>query len=299
MKVVVFGGSGFLGSHVADALSENGHKVTIYDLRPSPFLKDSQNMVIGDILDPEGVVAVAEGADVIYNFAGIADLEGAKTKPLDTITQNIKGTTILLEAARRVKAKRFVFASTIYVYSDRGGFYRCSKQSAELYIEEFERRYGLDYTVLRYGTLYGPRADKRNGVYRYLKEAVTKKKIVCPGTGEEMREYIHVRDAAQLSVDILSDKHKNKHIIITGHHPMRFKDFLYMAKEILNNDVEINFEKSYSDLTRYNLTPYSFIPKIGYKLTTNSYLDMGQGLLECINEIHSHCIKNEKKMRKG
>jgi len=298
MKVVVFGGSGFLGSHVADALSEKGYDVTIYDLQPSPFLKDSQRMVIGDVLDPERVWAVTEGADVIYNFAGIADIEYAETKSLETIMQNIKGTAILLEAARRAKAKRFVFASTVYVYSSKGGFYRCSKQSAELYIEEFQRRYGLDYTIIRYGSLYGPRANRHNGVYRFLKQAITENKIVYPGNGEEMREYIHARDAARLSAEILSDKHRNKHIIVTGHHPMKFKDFLSMTKEILNDNIEIKFEKPHPDSAHYNLTPYSFIPKIGYKLTTDSYLDMGQGLLECIDEIHSRCVKNEKKMEK-
>ena len=295
MKVVVFGGSGFLGSHVADALSDKGYEVTIYDLKSSPFLKDSQKMVIGDILDSEKVRAATKGADAIYHFAGVADLEGSQTKPLETVVQNIKGTTILLKASRLARAKRFIFASTVYVYSNKGGFYRCSKQAAELYVEEFERRYGLDYTIIRYGTVYGPRTNPHNGVYRYLKQALTENKIVCSGDGEEMREYIHARDAARLSAEILSDKHKNKHVIITGHHPMKFKDFLYMTKEILDNNVEIKFEKPQPDSAHYNLTPYSFIPKIGYKLTTNSYLDMGQGLLECINEIHSHCVKDETK----
>ena len=232
----------------------------------------------------------------MYHFAGIADLDDARTKSLETVIQNIKGTALLLEAARRAKIKRFVFASTVYVYSDKGGFYRCSKQSAELYIEEFQRRYGLDYTIIRYGSIYGPRADHRNGVYRHLKQALAENKIVCSGNGEEMREYIHAMDAARLSVEILTEKHKNQHITITGHHPMKFKDFLFTVKEILGKNIEITFDSPVRDSAHYSLTPYSFIPKIGYKLTTNRYLDIGQGLLECINEIHSSfCGKFEKK----
>ena len=88
-------------------------------------------------------------------------------------------------------------------------------------------------------------------------------------------------------MNILGDKHKNQHIIITGHHQMKARDFLYTIKEILDNKVEIEFNKSNQDSAHYTLTPYSFIPKIGYKLTTNRYFDMGQGLLECMNEIHS------------
>lgn len=287
MRVIVFGGSGFIGSHVADILTESGYNVKIFDLKPSPYLKSDQEMITGNILDEEKVNKAVESCDYIYHFAGISDLDDAKTKSLETIVQNIKGTTILLEAARSVETKRFVFASTVYVYSDKGGFYRCSKQSAELYIEEFQRRFGLDYTILRYGTVYGPRADYRNSVYRYLKEALANKKIVCSGNGEEMREYIHVRDAARLSVEILSDKHKNQHIIVSGHHPMKFKDLLNMVREILGNNIEIKFEAPHPDSAHYSLTPYSFIPKIGYKVSADCYLDMGQGLLECINEIHS------------
>ncbi|UCB57000.1 MAG: NAD(P)-dependent oxidoreductase [Candidatus Omnitrophota bacterium] len=287
MKIIVFGGSGFIGSHVADILTESGHEVRIFDLEPSPYFKANQEMITGDILDEQKVNKAVEDCDYIYHFAGIADLDDARTKSLETVTQNIKGTAVLLGAARRIRAKRFVFASTVYVYSDRGGFYRCSKQAAELYVEEYQRHYGLDYTILRYGSVYGPRADHRNSVYKYLKQAMEEGKIEICANGEEMREYIHVRDAARLSVEALSEKHRNQHIIITGHHPMKFRDFLYTIKEILGNKVKIEFKEVIPNSPHYNLTPYSFIPKIGYKLTANHYLDMGQGLLECIDEIHS------------
>jgi len=296
MKVVIFGGSGFIGSHVADMLTENGCEVTIFDLKPSPYLKPGQEIVIGDILDKGAVDDAVEGCDYIYHFAGIADLDGANTKSLETVIQNVKGTVNLLEAARQAKVKRFIFASTVYVYSNKGGFYRCSKQAAELYVEEYQNRYGLDYTILRYGTIYGPRADYHNSVYRYLKQALEEEKITVFGNGEEMREYIHVRDAARLSIDILSEKHRNQHVIITGHHPMKFRDFLYTIKEILGNKTEIEFKELCTNHSHYNLTPYSFIPKIGYKLTANCYSDMGQGLLECMNEIHSF-TQTEETMR--
>jgi len=171
------------------------------------------------------------------------------------------------------------------VYSQKGGFYRCSKQASEVYVEEFQRRFGLDYTILRYGTLYGPRADERNSVHRYLKDAFDSGRLSCDGTGEEIREYINVRDAARLSVEILNDEYRNKHIIITGHHPMKFKDMLFMIREILGKKISIEFSNE-ENQDHYNITPYSFSPKIGQKLVSHYYLDMGQGLLECLHEIH-------------
>jgi len=294
MKTIVFGGSGLIGSHVADRLTEVGYDVTIFDLKPSPYLSPGQEIIIGDILDKKAVFDAVKGCDYIYNFAGMADLDAATTEPLRTIEQNIVGTAILLETTLRSRAKRFIQASTIYVYSDTGGFYRCSKQAAELYVEEYNRKFGLEYTILRYGTVYGPRADSRNSIYRYLKQALDEGKIDCGGTGDETREYIHVRDAAQLSVDILADKYRNKQVIITGHHPMRLRDMLYTIREILSNRIEINFEASKSDTPHYNITPYSFVPKIGRKLVTHEYVDMGQGLLECISEIYDQDMNREQ-----
>ena len=294
MKTIVFGGSGLIGSHVADRLTEAGYDVTIFDLKPSPYLLPGQEIIIGDILDKKAVSDAVKGCDYIYNFAGMADLDAATTEPLRTIEQNIVGTAILLEATLRNRAKRFIQASTIYVYSDTGGFYRCSKQAAELYVEEYNRKFGLEYTILRYGTVYGPRADSRNSIYRYLKQALGEGRIDCGGTGDETREYIHVRDAAQLSVDILADKYRNKQVIITGHHPMRLRDMLYTIREILSNRIEINFEASKSDTPHYNITPYSFVPKIGRKLVTHEYVDMGQGLLECISEIYDQDMNREQ-----
>lgn len=296
MKVVVFGGSGFLGSHLADVLSNAGYKVVIFDIKPSSYLKPGQEMILGDILDLDKVEKVVEGCDYVYNFAGITDLDDAVTRSLDTIHQNIEGNVNILEAAKKAKVKRFIYASTIYVYSDKGGFYRCSKQAAETYIEEFERKYGLDFTILRYGTLYGTRADLRNSVYRYVYQALKDGCIRCKGQGETLREYINVRDAARLSVEILSEKYKNQYVIITGHHPITFRQLLETIKEMCSNKIEIELS-AIQNHDHYNLTPYSFTPKIGYKLTSNYYTDIGQGLLEVLSEVHARLnSKNGEKM---
>lgn len=285
MKTIVFGGSGFLGSHVADVLTKAGYTVTIFDLIPSPYLQSNQRMYIGDILNPEQVLDAVKGHDVVYNFAGIADLDDATTRSVDTIRLNIEGNANILEACRKAVIHQFVYASTIYVYSNKGGFYRCSKQASELYIEEFNRKYGINFTILRYGTLYGPRANEKNSIYKYLKQAMEEECVICNGTGEETREYVDVRDAAHLSAEVLDDKYKNRHIIISGHHPMKFKEMILMIKEILGKNIKIEFT-GIKNPDHYSSTPYSFAPKVGQKLTNHCYVDMGQGLLECLHEMY-------------
>ena len=144
------------------------------------------------------------------------------------------------DAPDEAKIKRFIYASTIYVYSDKGGFYRCSKQAAESYVEEFQRKYGLDFTILRYGTLYGSRSDQRNSVYRYVYQALKDGNIDCFGTADTVREYINVKDAARLSVDILNQQYKNQYVIISGHHPITFGQLLQTINEMCNGKITIN-----------------------------------------------------------
>lgn len=285
MKAIVFGGSGFLGSHVADMLDDARYNVLIYDIKPSPYLRSSQTMIVGDILDQKKVDAAVKGCDIVYNFAGIADIDDASKKPLESVKCNILGNSILLEAARKVRIKRFVFASSLYVYSGAGAFYRSTKQSCELLIENYHEVFKMPYTILRYGSLYGPRTDKRNFIYTIIKQALTQKKISRYGDGEEIREYIHVRDAAKGSVDILADEFANQHVILTGNQQMKVKDLLFMIKEILGNKLKVEFLPT-KESAHYEITPYSFAPKIGKRLVSKTYIDLSQGMLETIYDIY-------------
>jgi len=82
MNVLIFGGSGFLGSHTADALTEDGYNVKIFDIIKSPYLQAGQEMIIGDIIDKKAVEKAVKGCDIVYNFAGMTNIEEAHAKPL-------------------------------------------------------------------------------------------------------------------------------------------------------------------------------------------------------------------------
>lgn len=285
MRVIIFGGSGFVGSHVADALTNSGHEVVVYDISVSPYIKESQKMVVGDILDEKAVEDAMSGCDIVYNFAGIADIEEASQRPLDSVKYNIVGNSIILEACCKANIKRFVFASSLYVYSKAGSFYRSTKQACELLIENYHEVFGLPYTILRYGSLYGQRADSRNFIYKILTQAITEGKITREGDGEELRDYIHVKDAARGSVEILADEFANQHVILVGNQQMRIKDILIMIKEMLDNKLEIEYLPPTGNY-HYEITPYSFAPKTGKRLMARTYLDLGQGILECIYDLY-------------
>lgn len=284
-KACVFGGSGFLGSHVADCLVDDGFSVKVFDQEPSPWLKDGQEMVIGDILSVDDINEAVAGSDVVYNFAALADLNEGLNKPIETVKINILGNAHIMEACHNHNISRFIYASTVYVNSRDGGFYRCSKQAAENYIEEYRRIFSLDYTILRYGSLYGPRADKANGLYRIVKNAVQSGSVSYQGSSEAIREYIHVTDAARASVVALGEEFCNQSVVLTGQEPMKVDDLLKMLAEILGYESGVEFIET-NNIGHYVRTPYSYQPKLGRKFISPMHVDLGQGLIELINQIH-------------
>jgi UDP-glucose 4-epimerase len=170
------------------------------------------------------------------------------------------------------------------VYSRQGGFYRCSKQAAEHYVEEYQCSYGLDYTILRYGSLYGPRADANNGLSRIIRSALDTGVVRYQGSPDALREYIHVEDAARASVAALGEDFRNQSVVLTGMHPMPVQDLLKMVAEILGITRDVEFIES-AQPGHYTRTPYAYQPKLGRKYMPPMHVDLGQGLLQLIEEM--------------
>jgi len=143
----------------------------------------------------------------------------------------------------------------------------------------------MPFTILRYGSVYSERNFSNNYMYKLIEEAVKTLKITHVGDGSELREYIHAIDAASVSCDILEDdSHNGANYIITGNSTIKRLDLFKMINEILGNKVEIKcLDNAYDN--HYKLTPYSFQPTMCKKLTPNPHIELGQGLLRCIQEI--------------
>jgi len=284
-RVVVTGGAGFMGSHTADELTRRGYDVLVFDQVESPWVRPGQYMMLGDVLDEQAVSRAIKDARYVYHFAGIADIEDSRNRPVDTTRLNVMGTSLVAEAARQYGVERVVYASTMYVYSPFGSFYRASKQAAETILETYQQEHKLDYTFLRFGSLYGPRAQDWNGLRKYVRQAVEKGKITYAGTGEERREYIHVTDAARLSVDVLDEKHRNRAITVTGSQVLTSREMMDLIFEIAGRSPEIVLTDSERKGYHYSLTPYRYTPKPALKLIPSEFVDIGQGILELVEEL--------------
>ena len=291
-KILITGGSGFLGSHLADYLVELGHEVFIYDKNKSKYLNSSQKMIVGTLDDTNKLKKLLKNINIIYHFAADAELTLSTKEPIKILENNFIDTARLLEAVKNSKnVEQFIFASTVYVSSNKGSIYRVSKHACEMLIEEYHKSFNINYTILRFGTIFGTRATGDNSVKRSLKQAYEDKKIMVQGDGEEIREFIHVKDAVKAAVMAMEKKYYGENLLVTGLNQMKLSELMSIIKEIFNNKISIKYIGG--NKSHYKFTPYTFKIKPTKKIILDSYRDMGEGLIEILNEFES--IKLKKK----
>lgn len=289
-KVLVFGGFGFLGYYLVQELVDKNYQVTVADINNNnDFDEDIVKYIYCDISNQNNVKEVfkLDKFDFVYNLAGFANLDRAIENPLKTIQLNVVGNIHIIEECLKNRVSKFIYASSAYAVSNKGSFYGVSKLASEKIIEEYHNKHGLQFVVLRYGSVYSQKDYDNNYIYNLVKEAIETNQISHKGDGKEIREYIHAADAAKLSVDVIdSEDFNNIHVILTGTERMKRKELFEMIKEILNNNVEIKYQNTgYGN--HYKFTPYSFDPAVSKKLVANPHIDMGQGLLECVRSVYN------------
>src|ERR1039458_2193908 len=213
MRVLVTGGSGFIGSHVVDKLRARGHEPVIYDLRPSPWHTDPAHpvdTVLGSITDREALERALHSCDAVAHLAAGADVNDVHAEPEDAERVTARGTVTVLEAARRAGVKRILYASTIWVYSDcepedvdegtllpaPSHLYTSTKLAGELYYKAYQEPYGIDYTILRFGIPYGPRAREAAVIPAFVNKAMRGEPLTLAGDGGQSRRFVYVEDLA-------------------------------------------------------------------------------------------------------
>lgn len=284
MRILVTGGSGFLGRSVIYNLLKKKYSVINYDLNNLDINHKKYKFIKGDILDYNNLQNAIKSVDYIYHYAGFADIDDSTEKPKDVAEQNIIGLINILQLSKTNKVKRIFIASSLYVYSQKGSFYRVSKQSGELFVKEFNNQFNLNYTILRYGSLYGLNSNSKNGIKRLLYQAIVKKEIQYKGHPNDTREYINVDDAAEISTNLMESQYKNKTLIISGVDKFKAEELFRIFGEILNKKIKVKYQKNL-DNKHYNITPFSYADDITKKIIPRKYIEFGEGILKLINEI--------------
>src|ERR1700742_3150964 len=255
MRVLVTGGSGFIGSHVVDKLRARGHTPVIYDLRPSPWHLDPDEpveTVLGSITDREALERALHSCDAVAHLAAVADVNDVHAEPEDAERVNARGTVAVLEAARRAGVKRIVYASTIWVYSDceqevvdedtllpaPSHLYTSTKLAGELYCKAYQELYGIDYTILRFGIPYGPRAREAEVIPAFVNKALAGDPLTLAGDGLQSRKFVYVEDLADGVASGLDAAAVNRVYNLASDETVTIRQIAETIRELMG-DVEI------------------------------------------------------------
>jgi len=212
MRVLVTGGSGFIGSHVLDRLVDAGLRPRNFDLQPSPHHRPGEiETVIGDLLDLDALTRAMDGCEVVVHLAAAADVGIVAREPRSAEEVNARGTLNVLEAARAAGVRRVVYGSTIWVYGSvpngvvneetalglPAHLYTATKLAGEMYCRSYHELYGLEYTILRFGIPYGPRARSAAVIPSFVGKALAGEPLTVAGDGRQSRRLVYVEDLAE------------------------------------------------------------------------------------------------------
>lgn len=218
-KLIVTGGAGFIGSHLVDRLVSDGHQVLIIDnlmLGKKEFINHKAEFKKIDIRNEKKLEKVFKGAEAVFHLAADPRLPISIEDPITTHEINVTGTLNVLNAARKAGVKKVIFSSSCAVYGDQPlpivetaipkplSPYGLHKLMGEEYCRLFHLLYNLETVCLRYFNVFGPR-KLAGGSYPmvipiFLDQKKKGQKLTIVGSGEDTRDYIHVKDVVAANI---------------------------------------------------------------------------------------------------
>ena len=223
MKCIVTGGSGFIGSNLVDRLINDGHQVVVIDNESSEsndtfYQNDKATYYKRDIADYEAVRPLFDGVHWVFHLAAESRIGPCIENPLLAVRTNVQGTSVMLQCAREVDVKRFVFSSTSSIYglnqapnsesdqSDCLNPYSATKLCAEEMCKVYHKLYGLRVVILRYFNVFGDREPTRGQfapvTSRFMKQKADGLPLTVVGNGNQRRDFIHVSDVVEMNIKV-------------------------------------------------------------------------------------------------
>jgi UDP-glucose 4-epimerase len=258
MRILVTGGSGFIGSHLVDALLEQGHHVKIYDIE-SPKYGQAAEFIKADVMDLVRLVKESARCDAIYHIAAEANVNRFHDSPFYSNLITSCAAINVGEAARANGVGRILLASTEWVYgSDPGNpdaviteetpmtgdpdhIYTSSKIAAELFFKNYQKMYGLTQTVMRFGIPFGERARPETVTPIFIRKILRGEEITIHGDGSQTRQFIYVKDLARGCAACLKPEGANEVFNLNGRDRISVVDIIRNLEEILDKKARVAF----------------------------------------------------------
>lgn len=283
-RIVVTGGAGFIGAHVARDLRMAGAKVVVADLARS-----SDHDVASMRLDlrTRGVAAavVTPGVDAVVHLAAATSVLRSVDRPAETFENNVSVTSALLEQARRVSLRTFVFASTNAVVGQAAHFpihertslapltpYGATKAAAEMLLSSYTEAYGLRGVSLRFTNVYGPGMGRKDSVIpRLVKAARAGHTFHVYGDGSQVRDYVYVSDVVAAVRRALVDERWRGPVVIGSGASTSVLDVAAMVREVSGVDIALHHvAPKPGEMAKVVVDP-SHAQVLGWRPTTSLY----------------------------
>jgi len=304
--VVVTGVAGFVGSNLAKRLLHRGYSVIGLDNLSAGTLDNLDHRIKFhnvDICSPE-IYPLLEGADAVFHLAAKTSLVDCLSDPLEAANINVVGTLNVLEAARKAKVQKFVYADTsaeyegIYVFPTREewirpiGVYAASKQGGATFCDSYRNLYGLNVTIVRYFNVYGPAQDWRRVIPPVMSSFIIRmlrgERPVIYGTGEKRRDFIYVDDVNDLHLLILEDDRSEGKVFNIGSGVNFSVNEIYrLIEEILKTGLHPIYKPDLPGEAEITLADLTASKSLGWE----PRVDIGEGLNRTIEYLRSRVLK--------
>jgi UDP-glucose 4-epimerase len=215
VKILVTGGSGFIGSHIVEHYQDKAEEIRVLDNLRTGYRKNlgglKHTFIEGSITDQEVVAKAVEGVDYVFHLAALVSVPESMAKPAECVDINVHGLLNVLDASAAAGVKKLVFASSAAIYGDNPTVpkletmlpepkspYAITKLDGEYYLDLFHRERGLETAAIRFFNVFGPRQDPK-GAYAaavpiFIEKALKGEDITVHGDGEQTRDFIYVKD---------------------------------------------------------------------------------------------------------
>ena len=219
--VLITGGSGFIGSHIVDALrGETESKIVVYDVQAQDLEDENVFVVHGNVFDSDKLLKVVRDQEIssVIHMVGLSSIPDCKENPDTSFRLNVSSVHSVMEAMRLCDVGRLVFPSTAAVYGATNGpkveekivpspttVYGCHKLAAEMLIRGYAEDYGFDPTILRIFNVYGDLNKEQGVISKFLRKAMAGEPIVVNG-GDQLRDFVFLRDVVEAFVKSLNGK---------------------------------------------------------------------------------------------